>query len=65
MDYGGLTYRHMRTAATKATNLFGQMLAQADSSGKAAWTEHIVWMEAANFILVGSDTTAVALTYLT
>lgn len=65
MDYGGLAYRHMRTAATNMTNLFGQMLAQADSSEKVALTEHTVRMEAANFILAGSDTTAVTLTYLT
>lgn len=65
MDYGGLAYRHMRTTATNTTNLFGQMLAQADSSEKAALTEHTVRMEAANFILAGSDTTAVTLTYLT
>lgn len=65
MDHGGLAYRNMRTTATNMTNLFGQMLAQADSSEKAALTEHTVRMEAANFILAGSDTTAVTLTYLT
>lgn len=65
MDHGGLAYRNMRNTATNTTNLFGQMLAQADSSEKAALTEHTVRMEAANFILAGSDTTAVTLTYLT
>ncbi|KAJ4387243.1 hypothetical protein N0V93_007832 [Gnomoniopsis smithogilvyi] len=65
LEHGGLAYRNMRTAAANTQNLFGQMLAQADSSEKAALTENTVRTEAANFILAGSDTTAVTLTYLT
>lgn len=65
LEHGGLAYRNMRNAAANTQNLFGQMLAQADSNEKAALTEDTVRMEAANLILAGSDTTAVTLTYLT
>lgn len=63
-DHGGLAYRNMRNTAVNTQNLFGQMIAQADSGEKADLNENTVRLEASNLILAGSDTTATTLTYL-
>lgn len=54
----------MRSSSDNPRNLFGQMLAQADNAENTDLTEGVVRNEAADFIVVGSDTTAVTLTYL-
>lgn len=64
LKHGQRAVRNMRNASGNAQNLFGQMLAMADSQDKATLTESDVCDEASNLILAGSDTTAVTLTYL-
>lgn len=63
-DYGALAVRNMKNASANTQNLFGQMLAQADSQEKTNLKDSTVRQEAANLIVAGSDTTAVTLTYL-
>ncbi|GKT66358.1 cytochrome P450 [Colletotrichum tofieldiae] len=47
-----------------SANLFGNMLAESESSEKSDLTEDKVQTEAGNLIIAGSDTTSVTLTYL-
>jgi cytochrome P450 len=63
-EYGALALRHMRGDNYNTLNVFGQMLAASDSQEKALLTDDDVREEAKNFIIAGSDTTAVTLTYL-
>jgi cytochrome P450 len=64
VEHGRRAVQNMRNASGGPQNLFGQMLAMADSQDKAAITESDVGDEAGNLIVAGSDTTAVTLTYL-
>jgi cytochrome P450 len=63
-EYGALALQHMRGDNYNTLNVFGQMLAASDSQEKALLTDDDVREEAKNFIIAGSDTTAVTLTYL-
>jgi cytochrome P450 len=63
-EHGAHAIRHMRSGNGNALNLFGQMLAAADSAEKTSLTPEQVREEAGNLIVAGSDTTAVTLTYL-
>ncbi|KAI2479354.1 CypX Cytochrome P450 [Pyrenophora tritici-repentis] len=63
-EYGGRAIQNMRNENGNTMNLFGQMLAANDNSEKVALTEKDIKEEAGNFIVAGSDTTAVTLTYL-
>ncbi|GKT52221.1 putative sterigmatocystin biosynthesis P450 monooxygenase stcF [Colletotrichum spaethianum] len=47
-----------------SANLFGNMLAESEAGEKSDLTEDKVQAEAGNFIIAGSDTTSVSLTYL-
>ncbi|KAI7778726.1 hypothetical protein LA080_001873 [Diaporthe eres] len=64
LEHGSVAVQNMRTDSANSQNLFGQMLAQADSQEKTDLTDATVRQEATNFIVAGSDTTAVTLTYL-
>lgn len=63
-EYGALALQHMRGDNGNTLNVFGQMLESSDSQEKALLTGDDVREEAKNFIIAGSDTTAVTLTYL-
>ncbi|KAB5533449.1 cytochrome P450 [Coniochaeta sp. 2T2.1] len=63
-EYGSLAVQNMRNHNANTQNLFGQMLAAADSEEKTAISDYSVRTEASNLIVAGSDTTAVTLTYL-
>lgn len=54
----------MRNQGANTQNLFGQMLAEADSQEKTGLTDSSIRVEAGNLIVAGSDTTAITLTYL-
>ena len=62
---GMVAVRNMRNANGNATNLFGQIIASAEDGEKSSLTADDVRDEAGSFIIAGSDTTAVTLTYLT
>ncbi len=64
VEHGRRAVENMRNANGGPQNLFGQMLAMADSQDKATITESEMGDEAGNLIVAGSDTTAVTLTYL-
>jgi cytochrome P450 len=64
-EHGVLAIQNLRNANGNALNLFGQMLAASDSQNeKISLTDQDIREEAGNFIVAGSDTTAVTLTYL-
>jgi cytochrome P450 len=63
-EHGALALRHMRDDNGNTLNVFGQMLAASESQEKGLLTSDDVREEAKNFIIAGSDTTAVTLTYL-
>jgi cytochrome P450 len=64
-EHGALAIHNLRNANGNALNLFGQMLAASDTPNeKISLTDEDVREEAGNFIVAGSDTTAVTLTYL-
>ncbi|KAI0170736.1 cytochrome P450 [Pestalotiopsis sp. NC0098] len=63
-DHGARAVSNLRQVGG-SQNLFGQMLAQSDSQEKQDDLSDLsVRLEASNFIVAGSDTTAVTLTYL-
>ncbi|KAG9381754.1 cytochrome P450 [Pyrenophora tritici-repentis] len=57
--------RNMRNGSGSSMNLFGQIIACAEDKEKDSLTEEDVKVEAGSFIIAGSDTTAVTMTYLT
>ncbi|EFQ91040.1 hypothetical protein PTNB73_05776 [Pyrenophora teres f. teres] len=57
--------RNMRNGNGSSMNLFGQIIACAEDKEKESLTEDDVKVEAGSFIIAGSDTTAVTMTYLT
>jgi cytochrome P450 len=63
-EHGSLALKHMRGENGSTLNVFGQMLEASDNSEKTLLTSDDVREEAKNFIIAGSDTTAVTLTYL-
>lgn len=63
-EYGSLALKHMRGENGSTINVFGQMLEACENSEKTLLTNNDVREEAKNFIIAGSDTTAVTLTYL-
>ncbi|OIW26271.1 cytochrome P450 [Coniochaeta ligniaria NRRL 30616] len=63
-EHGALAVRNMRNQSANTQNLFGQMLADADKEDKSSISDSSIRTEAGNFIVAGSDTTAVTLTYL-
>ncbi|KAF5235679.1 hypothetical protein FANTH_11629 [Fusarium anthophilum] len=65
-EYGAVAVRNMQSAGDglSKTNLFGQMLAEAEGQEKTSLSMPSVQTEAGNLIVAGSDTTAVTLTYL-
>jgi cytochrome P450 len=63
-ERGSLAVKYMRGDNGSTLNVFGQMLEASDDSEKTLLTGDDVREEAKNFIMAGSDTTAVTLTYL-
>jgi cytochrome P450 len=63
-ESGSLALKYMRSENGSTLNVFGQMLEASDNSEKTSLTGDDVREEAKNFIIAGSDTTAVTLTYL-
>ena len=61
---GMIAVRNMRNGNGNAMNLFGQIIASAGDGEKTSLTADDVRDEAGSFIVAGSDTTAVTLTYL-
>lgn len=62
-DHGELAIQNMRQGNKSGTNLFGLMMASSDGD-TVTLTEKQIREEAANFIIAGSDTTSVTLTYV-
>jgi cytochrome P450 len=63
-EHGSLALKYMREDDGSTLNVFGQMIEASDKSEKTLLTSDDVREEAKNFIIAGSDTTAVTLTYL-
>lgn len=63
-ENGSLALKYMRGENGSTLNVFGQMLEASENSEKTLLTGDDVREEAKNFIIAGSDTTAVSLTYL-
>lgn len=63
-NQGTRAVENLRQERPDSRNLFSDMLAQAESGSKTELTDNAVRSEVANFIIAGSDTTAVALTYI-
>ncbi|KAH3908839.1 hypothetical protein HBI56_072200 [Parastagonospora nodorum] len=63
-EHGSIALKHMRGDDGNTMNVFGQMIEASDNSEKSLLTGDDVREEAKNFIVAGSDTTAVTLTYL-
>lgn len=63
-EHGAIALKYMQGDDGSTLNVFGQMLEASDKSEKTLLTGSDVREEAKNFIIAGSDTTAVTLTYL-
>jgi len=63
-SYGATAIRNMRSGSGNAQNLFGQMMNTSDKQEQKMLTDANVREEARTFIIAGSDTTAITLTYL-
>jgi cytochrome P450 len=63
-EHGSLALKYMSGDNGSSLNVFGQALAASESDEKGLLTGDDVREEAKNFIIAGSDTTAVSLTYL-
>ncbi|KAH7395401.1 cytochrome P450 [Phaeosphaeria sp. MPI-PUGE-AT-0046c] len=63
-EYGALAVRNMKDQNHNSKNLFNQMMTANEGQEKNMITDSSIRLEAGNFIVAGSDTTAVTLTYL-
>lgn len=63
-SHGARAVQKMRSNGGNLHNLFGQILLASDKQEKAILTDANVCAEARSFIIAGSDTTAITLTYL-
>lgn len=65
-EWGDRAIKNLRRAGNKGSrNIFADFLEEVDKSGgKPGLTERSVRLEAGNFVVAGSDTTAVTITYL-
>ncbi|KAI4680286.1 uncharacterized protein J4E84_007934 [Alternaria hordeiaustralica] len=63
-EHGERAIQKMRSEGGNTKNLFNQMIAAGEDSKTAALSNKHIREEAAGFIVAGSDTTAVTLTYL-
>jgi cytochrome P450 len=61
---GSVAVQNLRSKENSRRNLFSNIIEQADSRDKLNLTDDTVRAEAAMFMVAGSDTTAVTLTYL-
>ncbi|KAK4447178.1 cytochrome P450 [Podospora aff. communis PSN243] len=63
-ERGAVAVKNLREVGQGRPNLFSNMLAEADKAESVWLTDDAVRSEAAGFLLAGSDTTGMALTYM-